>query len=94
MFRVGQWIWCIEVVDDCWDEAEVSGFLFMAECGDYVIASPEYAHWEDDFESQLEEMCEESFKEHGVEVYILKKDYCFETQNQAEDYLNEMKKDN
>ena len=38
MFKVGQWIYAIEVEEDYWDEAEVSGLLFMAECGNYIIA--------------------------------------------------------
>lgn len=94
MFKVGQWIWCIDHFNDDLEEAEVSGYLFMAECGDYIIASSEYAHWEDDFKNQLEEMYEESIEYRGVEVFLLKKDSCFGTQNQAEDYLEEMRKDN
>ena len=83
MFKVGQWIYAIEVEEDYWEDAEVSGFLFMAECGNYIIACSEYVHWEDDFESQLEEMCNESFEDQGVAVYLLRKDLCFETENQA-----------
>lgn len=93
MFKVGQWIYAIEVEEDYWDEAEVSGLLFMAECGNYIIACSEYAHWEDDFENQLEEMCNESAEDCGIDVYLLRKDLCFETENQAEDYLNEMRED-
>ena len=93
MFKVGQWIWCIDQFNDDLEDAEVSGYLFMAECGNYIIASCEYAHWEDDFENQLEEMYEESMEYHGVELFMLKKDLCFETQSQAEDFLNEMKMD-
>lgn len=93
MFKVGQWIYTIEVEEDCWDEAEVTGLLFMAECGSYIIACAEEAHLEDDFESQLEEMCNESAEWQGVSVYLLRKDLCFETQNQAEDYLIEMRED-
>ena len=46
MFKPGQWIYAIEVEEDYWDEAEVGGVLFMAECGDYIIACSEYMHLE------------------------------------------------
>ena len=93
MFKVGQWIYAIEVEEDYWDEAEVSGILFMAECGNYILACSEYMHLEGDFESQLEEMCNESAEDCGVSVYLFRKDLCFETRNQAEDYLNEMREE-
>lgn len=93
MFKVGQLIYAIEVKEDYWDEAEVNGLLFMAVCGNYIIACSEYAHWEGSFENQLEEMCNESFEDQGVDVYLVRKDLCFETLNQAEDYLNEMRED-
>ena len=63
----------------------------MAECDNYIIVCSEYAHREDDFENQLEEICNESAKDHGVGAYLLRKDLCFETENQAEDYLIEMR---
>lgn len=59
MFKPGQWIYGIEVLEDYFDEAEVSGYLYMADCGDYIICCSEYANHEDDFESQLAEMYEE-----------------------------------
>ena len=91
MFKVGQWIYAIEVEEDYWDEAEVNGLLFMAECEDYIIACSEYAHCENNFTKQLREMCNESAEDYGVELYLLKKNLCFETQNQAENYLVEMR---
>lgn len=91
MFKAGQGIYAIEVEEDYWDEAEVGGFLFMAECSNYIIACSEYMHWEGDFENQLEEMCNESVENCGVDVYLLRKDLCFATENEAEDYLNEMR---
>lgn len=91
MFKVGQLIYAIEIEEDNWDEAEVSGLLFMAECSNYIIACSEYMSYEGDFESQLEEMYNESFEEQGVDVYLVRKDLCFETFNQAEDYLIEMR---
>lgn len=91
MFKTGQWIYAIDVVDEDYESAEINEYLFMAECGDYIICCSEYIHWENDFTNQLKEMCEESIRDYGVEVFMLKKDMCFETKNQANDYLVEMK---
>ena len=90
MFKPGQWIYGIEVEEDYYDEAEVSGYLFMAECGEYIICCSEYMHHEDDFKSQLNEMYEESIENQGTDVYLLRKDLCFATENEANDYLDEL----
>lgn len=90
MFKPGQWIYGIEVEEDYYDEAEVNGYLFMAECGDYIICCSEYMHHEDDFKSQLNEMYEESIENQGIDVYLLRKDLCFATENEANDYLDEL----
>ena len=93
MFKAGQRIWVIEAEENCWDEAEITGLLFMAECGDYILACSEYAHLEDDFESQLEEMCNESAEWEGVSIRLLRKALCFATKNQANDMLIELQED-
>lgn len=90
MFEVGQWICGITVESDNYDEADVSGYLFMAECGNYVICCAEDMSYEDDFKAQLDEMCEESIENQGVDVYLLRKDLCFATENEAKDYLDEL----
>lgn len=90
MFKVGQLIYGIEVLEDDFENAEVSGYLFMAECGNYIICCSNYVHHEGDFNSQLGEMYEESINEYGVEVNMLRKEYVFETCNQAKDMLNEV----
>ena len=90
MFKVGQLVYGIEVLEDDFENAEVSRYLFMAECGDYIICCSEYMHQEGDFNSQLEEMYEESINDYGVDVNMLKKEYVFETYNQANDMLDEM----
>lgn len=88
MFKVGQWIYAIDVVNEDYEPAEVSAYLFMAECKDYIICCSEYFHCTDDFDAQLEEMCEESAENCGsVDVAIIRKDLCFETQKQAEETL-------
>ena len=94
MFKIGQWIYGIEVVDDDFESAEISGYLFMAECGDYVICCSEYAHHEGNFDDQLAEMYEECIDDCGVDLKILKKEYVFGTYDQANDYLIEMREDN
>lgn len=93
MFREGQWIYGIEVVEDYFDEAEIAGYLYMAECGDYVICCSEYAHHEDDFKSQLAEMYEESIDDCGVDLNILRKEFVFDTLEKAKMKLEELKDD-
>lgn len=90
MFKIGQLVYGIEVKEDDFENAEVVGYLFMSECSDYIICCSEYMHHEGDFNSQLQEMYEESVDEQGVEVNILKKEYVFETYNQANDMLDEL----
>lgn len=92
MFETGQRIYGIEIKEDRYDEAEISGYLFMAECEDYTICCSEYSHCKGNFESQLQEMAEESMNDCSVEVNILKKDLCFETLKQAEDHVDKLRK--
>lgn len=94
MFKVGQCVYGIEVVDDDFESAEISGYLFMAECGDYVICCGEYAHLKGRFDEQLEEMYEKCIDDYSVDLNILKKEYVFGTYNQANDYLIEMREYN
>lgn len=89
-FKPGQWVFAIEVEDDCFEEkAEICGYLFMAECGDYVIGCGEYKHLIGDFEAQLEEMYKESL-DCELELYLIRKDLCFETEKEANEYLKKM----
>ena len=90
MFEVGQWIWGIAVESDNYDEADVSGYLFMAECGNYVICCAEDMSHEDDFNVQLDEMYKESLDWDGVSMNLLRKDLCFSTKDEAQDYLDEL----
>ena len=90
MFEVGQWIWGIAVESDNYDEADVSGYLFMAECGNYVICCAEDMSYEDDFKAQLDEMYKESLDWDGVSMNLLRKDLCFATKNEAKDYLDKL----
>ena len=75
--RVGDTIWCIEGDDYC-------GILYMATCGNYVIGCAEYPCFQDDFDSQLEDMAEESLENSGVEVYMFRREDVFLTVREAE----------
>ena len=91
MYNVGQLIYGIEVLDDNYEEAEVTGLLFMAECGDYIICTADDISFEGDFNAQMEDMYEESVEWSGTRMYMLRKDLCFPNRNQAYDYLEELK---
>lgn len=93
MFKPGQWIYGIEVLEDYFDEAEVSGYLYMAECGDYIICCSEYTNHEDDFESQLAEMYEESIDDFDVDLNLLRKEFVFDTLEKAQKRLEELQEE-
>lgn len=90
MYKTGQWIYGIEIVENYFDEIEVSGYLYMGECEDYIICCSEYTHHEDDFKSQLAEMYEESVENYGVELSLLKKEFAFDTLEEAQKKLEEL----
>ena len=81
--KPGDTVYCID------DEEECIGFLFMAVCNGYVIVCPEYSGLENDFGSQLQEMCDESMEESGVDVYIFPEDRVFLTAEGAEGRLRQ-----
>lgn len=81
--KVGDTVWCIE-------EDDYSGMIFMSMCGDYVIASSQYAHLKGAFDAQIKEMALESKENYGVETYIFHKDDVFLTKEEAEAKLREM----
>lgn len=93
MFKLGQMIYGIKVLEDYFDEAEVSGYLYMAECGDYIICCSEYIHHENDFESQLAEMYEESVDNYGVDLNLLRKEFVFDTFEKAQKKLEELQEE-
>lgn len=75
--KVGDTIWCIEGDDYC-------GIIYMATCGDYVIGCAENLSFINDFDSQLEDMAEESLANSGVEVYMFRREDVFLTAEEAE----------
>lgn len=87
MFEVGQWIWGVEVQSDNYDEADVRGYLFMAECDNYVICCAKDMSYKDDFNTQIDGMYKESLDWGGVIVNLLRKDLCFATIYEAEDCM-------
>lgn len=77
----GDLVWCME--NEGYDDADYTGYLFMATCMGYVIVCSEYMHHAGWFDYQLAEMAEESEENMGVEVYIFrKKDVCL-TEDEA-----------
>lgn len=76
--KPGDTVYCIGEEEDC------SGFLFMAACNGYVIVCPEYSGLENDFGSQLQEMCNESMEESGVNVYLFPEDRVFLSAGETE----------
>ena len=89
MFKPGDLIWVIEK-DEYGDVAEVSVFLFMAKCSNYIICCSKYNSCES-FEEQLEEMANESEEYQGIDVYMFKKEYCFKTQDEAYEHFGDLK---
>lgn len=89
-YKLGQWIYGINILTDGEIlEPEVSGTKFMAECGDYILCCGEYSGCKD-FEEQLEEMYEESVKEYGTDIYMLRKEYTYATEKEAQEALDKM----
>ena len=90
MYEVGQLIYGIEYDGVDLDNAEVSGYLYMAECNDYVICASNYVHCNGDFERQLGEMYRESIDDYGVKLYMLCKHLTFSNQKEAHAKLDEL----
>lgn len=83
--KVGDTVWVIDEYENDYD-----GYLFMANCGEYVIVAVEYAHRAGDFKSQLMEMVDESYDNFGVDVEIFHKDNVFLTKEEAEQELKRL----
>ena len=71
------------------DDEDCSGFLFMAVCNGYVIVCPEYSDLENDFAGQIQEMCDESMEESGIDVYLFPEDRVFLSAGEAEERLEQ-----
>lgn len=89
-YEIGQLVFGVEYDGDHLDEAEVSGYLFLAECGDYLICAPDYVHCNGDIKRQLREMYNDSLNNYGVEIHMLHKDLTFTTCEEAEAVLKEL----
>ena len=90
MYEVGQLIYGIEYDGVDLDNAEVSGYLYMAECDGYVICASDYVHCNGDFKRQLREMYRESIEDYGVELHMLCKHLTFSNREEAHAKLDEM----
>lgn len=89
-YKPGQLVYGIEYDEDDLEEADVTGYLFMAECGDYLICTSDYVHCMGNFDWQLREMHRESCRDYGVEVHMLHKNLAFPTLEEAEAALKEL----
>lgn len=74
--KPGTLVYCIEGDD-------FSGYLFMANCLDYVIVCPEYMAYEGFFIGQLEAMSRESYEWQGIDLYIFPISKVFLTESEA-----------
>ena len=83
--KVGDTVWVIDKY-----EIDYDGYLFMANCGEYVIVAVEYAHCAGDFKRQLLEMVDESYDNFGVDVEIFHRDNVFLTKEEAEKAIKQM----
>ena len=89
-YKLGQWIYGIEILDDGEiPESEVVSIMFMAECGEYILGVGKYLHCEN-FEEQLKEMYEESVEDGDVLISMLRKEYTYATEKEAQEALDKM----
>lgn len=82
--KPGEWVYCIE---DYYDEAEVSGYLFLATCGQYVIVCVGIYDLDESFDEQLEEMAEETQLGDDVGVKIFHMSKVFKTPEEAHEAI-------
>lgn len=71
------------------DAKDIRGLLYMATCGDYIIACPEYCGC-DNFEEQLIDMCEDIDINNYSDMAIYRKENVFATLKTADKYLTEL----
>jgi hypothetical protein len=79
-FKTGDTIWCLER-DECEDETEVSGFIFVAQNEECVIVSSDPVGYDG---SISEYLIEESAENMGTDVYAFPIDNAFQTKEAAE----------
>ena len=77
--QLGDWYY----TDDGY--GEVSGFLFIARQGQFIIGTPQYMSCAGSIVDQLHQMCEETLEQDGVEVYIHYANKCYSTVEEAEE---------
>lgn len=93
-YELGRLIYGVEFDIANIEDAEVSGYLFMAECGDYILCSSEYVNYSGNFKRQLKEMYLESVNNYGVEIHMLQKRWTFPTSEEADEALKRLLEDN
>ena len=82
-FKPGQWIYGIEIVDNDFKNAKISGFIYMGECNNYIICCSQYSDCGEDFAKQMKLMYKESVREKSVCLNLLHKKYAFAKREDA-----------
>lgn len=83
MYKVGQWVYGIRILEDIQD-LEISGYLYIGKCKDYIICTREDGNYLEDFKSQLNAMYEACSNDYmGVKVHLLKNDLTFGDYDEA-----------
>ena len=91
MYQIGQWIYGIKINEEDIDESELCGYLYMGECGDYIICVREDGDYIEDFDSQLLKMYRECCENYdGTNVHLLKKVLVFEEYEKALEKLHNL----
>lgn len=71
----------------CLEEDGYVGYLYMATCKDYVLATSEYIHCLSDFDNQLKEMSEVFLELGETDIHIFSKDKVFISEEAAKQAL-------
>lgn len=80
-FTSGQPIWVIER-DEYNEEAEVTGYIFIAEAAEYAIASP-YINGEEDLDYIMEYHAEESMSNYTNALTVIPIEDCYSSKEEA-----------
>lgn len=86
--KAGETVYCIE---ECGDDFEISGYVFLAVCGEYYLVTAHYASCHT-FEDQLEDMLQECVDSGCTDVNMFHKTRVFTTHEEAKKALAEMEK--
>lgn len=63
---------------------EATGYIFIAQRGQFIIGTSEYWHYHGRIVDQLRKMCEETLEEDGINMYVHFANKCYATYEEAE----------